>query len=262
MSSFPPDLRFIHEWRTYQKRVLDDLQDHLSNAHLHVVAAPGAGKTVLGLEVIRRLNRRTLVLVPSLTIRNQWVHHFESLFLSSDPAKNDLVSTSLTKPAFLNISTYQALHSAKKNRDNGIADLRGFATLVLDEAHHLRNEWWKVLVELKQQLVGVQVIALTATPPYDVPPREWNRYFEMCGPIDSIISVPELVKERNLCPHADFIYFSLPSESEKEIIRAFRQQLAELKEWLLESSDFSRALLGHPWVSNFESDANQEDILA
>jgi superfamily II DNA or RNA helicase len=261
VKSFPHDLRFIHEWRTYQKRVLEDLQDHLSNAHLHVVAAPGAGKTVLGLEVIRRLNRRTLVLVPSLTIRNQWVHHYGSLFQSADSVKDELVDTSLTEPAFLTVATYQSLHAAKKNRDNGIADLTGIETLVLDEAHHLRNEWWKVLVELKQQLDGVQVIALTATPPYDVPPREWNRYFEMCGPIDSIISVPELVKEGNLCPHADFVYFSLPTEPEREKIRTFRRQLAELKEWLLESKDFSRSLLGHPWVSNFDSDTNQEDIL-
>ena len=36
-----------------EDRVLQELKEHLDDARLHVVAAPGAGKTVLGLEVIR-----------------------------------------------------------------------------------------------------------------------------------------------------------------------------------------------------------------
>ena len=261
MTSFPPDLRFVHPWRTYQQRVLDDLQGHMADSHLHVVAAPGAGKTVLGLEVIRRLDRKTLVLAPSLTIRNQWVHHFHELFVTEDEGKDALVSTSFDEPALLTVVTYQTLHSAATNRENGIADLTGFEALVLDEAHHLRNEWWKVLVGLKKQLSPIRTVALTATPPYDVPAREWNRYFEMCGPIDSIVSVPELVKEGNLCPHQDFVYFCRPSEDEERTIHAFRRQVIELKEWLLASKDFRRALLGHPWVSNFSAEQNESEIL-
>lgn len=84
----------------------------------------------------------------------------------------------------------------------------------------------------------------------------------MCGPIDSIISIPELVKEGNLCPHADFVYFSTPTEPEREKFDEFHRQLGDLKEWLLAAPEFSRALLGHPWVSNFESDTNEEDILS
>ncbi|MCG8457833.1 MAG: DEAD/DEAH box helicase family protein, partial [Holophagales bacterium] len=234
----------------------------MSDSHLHLVAAPGAGKTVLGLEVIRRLDKKTLVLAPTLTVRNQWIHHFENLFQTGDENKHALVSSVLAEPALLTVATYQSLHSAHKNRENGISGLTGFEVLVLDEAHHLRNEWWKVLVEYKKRLGPVKVVALTATPPYDVSPREWNRYFEMCGPIDSIVSIPELVREGNLCPHEDFVHFCLPSELEHKNIRAFRRQVKELKEWLLASRDFARSLLGHPWVSNFESDKNQEDILS
>ena len=261
MTSFPPDLRFVHPWRTYQQRVLDDLAEHTTDAHLHVVAAPGAGKTVLGLEVVRRLNRRTLVLAPSLTVRNQWIHHFHELFVTANGDKAGLVSNSLTEPALMTVATYQSLHSAAKNREEGISDFTDFEVLVLDEAHHLRNEWWKVLVELKDQLPTCRTVSLTATPPYDVPAREWNRYFEMCGPIDSIVSVPELVSEGNLCPHQDFVYFCRPSEEEERTIRLFRRQVEELKEWLLASDDFSRSLLGHPWVSNFDNEQHQADIL-
>ena len=43
------------------------------------------------------------------------------------------------------------------------------------------------------------IIALTATPPYDVSPFE----SQLCGPVDAEVSVPELVLESDLCPHQD-----------------------------------------------------------
>ena len=55
-------------------------------------------------------------------------------------------------------------------------------------------------------------IALTATPPYDVNPREWQRYIELCGPIDEEISVPELVRHGELCPHQDYISLTTPTQ--------------------------------------------------
>ena len=63
-------LHFNGTWRSYQKRILDDLDFHLRDDKLHVVAAPGAGKTTLGIEVISRLNRPSLILfIISLIIR-------------------------------------------------------------------------------------------------------------------------------------------------------------------------------------------------
>lgn len=43
-------LTFRYRWRPYQQRVLDAIDQHLDDARLHIVAAPGAGKTTLGLE--------------------------------------------------------------------------------------------------------------------------------------------------------------------------------------------------------------------
>ena len=107
------ELRFRHNWRPYQKRVLDAIDLHLSDNRLHVVAAPGAGKTVLGLE------------------------------------------------AFLN-------HQVQ--------------VIILDEAHHLRAEWWKVLDQVCNEIPDLTLVALTATPPYDSQSAEWSRYEELCGP--------------------------------------------------------------------------------
>ena len=65
-------MNFTGVWRSYQARVLAEMDVHLADARLHIVAAPGSGKTVLGLEAMRRIGRRALVLSPSITIRDQW----------------------------------------------------------------------------------------------------------------------------------------------------------------------------------------------
>ncbi|HBL78524.1 MAG TPA: hypothetical protein DDZ79_00505, partial [Aequorivita sp.] len=52
-------LLFKFNWRSYQARFLEDFQVYLEDNHLHVVAPPGSGKTVLGLEMMRRINKKT-----------------------------------------------------------------------------------------------------------------------------------------------------------------------------------------------------------
>ncbi|WP_054859228.1 DEAD/DEAH box helicase family protein [Gracilibacillus sp. JCM 18860] len=88
MNKFPDDINFCFPWRSYQGEVLNNLDEHLANRHLHLVAPPGSGKTVLGLEVMRRLNKATLIIAPTIAIRNQWADRFTELFLQK---KNVLI---------------------------------------------------------------------------------------------------------------------------------------------------------------------------
>jgi len=122
-------------------------------------------------------------------------------------------------------------------------------TLVLDEAHHLRNEWWKCLADLKKHLGKPTVVAVTATPPFDVTPLEWERYIGLCGPIDAEISVPELVAQKNLCPHQDYVYLSAPLQAEQEEIREFRREVDAFASGLYANEAFIRMLEGHPCVA-------------
>ena len=64
-------LEFHGTWRSYQARVLQNVSRYLSDDKIHIVAAPGSGKTTLGIELIKRLNANTLILAPSITIRQQ-----------------------------------------------------------------------------------------------------------------------------------------------------------------------------------------------
>lgn len=237
------DVRFDGQFRSYQQKVLDHADKYLKDGHIHIVAAPGSGKTVLGLELIRRLGKRALVLSPTTTIRNQWGERFSEKFTGSEGR----VSYDLLHPSDITSVTYQALCSAMRRKrdeeeggDYSAFDLPaavkkyGISTICLDEAHHLQNEWQKALEAFLQSLDEVKTIALTATPPYDASPGEWSRYIALCGEIDEEIFVPELVKQGTICPHQDYVYFNFPTKKETERFTVYRARAAEAVRLLCE----------------------------
>lgn len=253
------DLKFKGRWRKYQKEVLDRFQDYQADRHVHLVAAPGSGKTTIGIELIARFGNPALVLVPTVTIREQWVDRIQTAFLENEQKISDLVSQNLKEMKALTIVTYQAFHSAmnqlQSQEDGEAEDFVGFdllaslraqkvATLCLDECHHLRNEWWKSLEVFRKQYEQLQVISLTATPPYDSEPELWERYIRMCGEIDQEITVPELVKEATLCPHQDFVYICSPTVKESEHIMLFEDRKWEYIHQLLVNPDFQALVSG------------------
>ncbi|MCY7102280.1 DEAD/DEAH box helicase family protein [Streptococcus oralis] len=253
------DLKFKGRWRKYQKEVLDRFQNYQTDDHVHLVAAPGSGKTTIGIELIARFGNPALVLVPTVTIREQWVDRIQTAFLENEQKISDLVSQNLKEMKALTIVTYQAFHSAmnqlQSQEDGEAEDFVGFdllaslraqkvATLCLDECHHLRNEWWKSLETFRKQYGQLQVISLTATPPYDSEPELWERYIRMCGEIDQEITVPELVKEDTLCPHQDFVYICSPTAEESEHLRQFEDRKWEYIHQLLVNPDFQALVSG------------------
>jgi len=68
------DLRFFGQWRPYQRAALAAFEKDRAAGHLstHIVAPPGSGKTLLGVELIRRVGKRALVLAPNQGIQQQW----------------------------------------------------------------------------------------------------------------------------------------------------------------------------------------------
>ena len=249
---------------------------HLRDDKLHVVAAPGAGKTTLGIEVISRLNRPSLILCPTNTIKNQWKERIRTSFLQEKDY--GIVSTDIRKPGYITVITYQALLAAfcgfdEEPEDNrpeddegtekeytitassrfrmdkaediiGILKSAKVSLLCFDEAHHLRKEWWKALTYLNEHLKPEQTLALTATPPYDADFNEWKRYQELCGDIDEVISIPELVKNGDLCPHQDFIHFSQLHQRERELLENHRQNVNIMLEKLREDKRLQDLLAG------------------
>ena len=247
MNSFEK-IRFKGEFRDYQSRVLDNADKYLRDGRINIVAAPGSGKTVLGLELIRRLASPSIILSPTTAIREQWGERFKELFLDDAEDGSLFFSNDLHKIKLINSVTYQALYTAvdkKSVTDDGDSDcsdvdvfsaMREFRikTVCLDEAHHLKNEWQRALERFISSLDGdVKIISLTATPPYDSEGSEWARYKSICGEIDEEIFVPELVGQNTLCPHQDYVYFNCPTKEEAEAFRAHKERaeraVAELR---------------------------------
>ncbi len=280
-------MKFKGTFRSYQQRVLDHSDEYLKDKRLHIVAAPGSGKTTLGIELITRLGEPCLILTPSITIREQWGARISSSFLNENEKSEEWISSSIKQPLTITTITYQALHSAYTRfhgplpDDNGeitgdtddtvsitceenenavdysdfdlIATIKsaGIRTICLDEAHHLRSEWWKVLEQVIKELGDdITLISLTATPPYDSTPAQWKRYTDLCGPIDEEIFTPELVKDKNLCPHQDYVYFNYPTEEELATVRAFRQNIKDVFAHLSKDDKLLAAIRTHKGLAD------------
>ena len=260
------ELSFKGQWRQYQKRILDESDTYMSDGKIHLVAAPGSGKTTLGIEFIRRFGNPSLILVPTVTIRQQWVDRIKEAFLNDASQADQLISQDLKQPKIITVATYQALHSAMNQLEGDAIsedtddtddqehyefkdfDLNktfrelALGTLCLDECHHLRNEWWKSLESFRKSFPNLNMVSLTATPPYEGEPALWERYITMCGEIDEEITVPELVKEGTLCPHQDYVYFAFPTREEQKHLDQFEKQKHDCLNRLSADDNFSSTI--------------------
>ena len=264
-------LAFRYSWRPYQERVLAAIDNYLDDKRLHIVAAPGAGKTTLGLEVFRRLAKPTLVLSPTRVIRDQWISRLADFCDLPDVENFEWVSKRLDSPKILTSITYQALHvklatndtqSSEDESEEEIVPLTSvdlemlvntikaqqIGVIILDEAHHLRAEWWSALDKLISELPDLTLVSLTATPPYDAVNSEWIKYEQLCGPIDEEISVPELVKAGTLCAHQDYIWAVPVKDTEEKQIEKFDKQVTDFCHSMFVDDRLTKIVSSHPWL--------------
>jgi len=271
------DITFRGSFREYQQRVIDNSCKYFEKDNrIHIVAAPGSGKTILGLELVRIIGAPALVLSPTIAIRDQWRERFEEMYMPENRKIGEYVSCSLIKPSLLTSITYQGLYTSYRRLvdrtkpeetegDDGEAVVENYSgvniielmeqnnisTIVLDEAHHLRAEWQKALTEFIAMVSHkVKIVALTATPPYDSKKSEWDKYIAVCGPIDEEIFVPELIRAKNLCPHQDFIYYNFPTEEESCIIEKYQQNVEQTIKDVFAEGKFLEIIKNAPWYND------------
>lgn len=269
-------LDFKGTFRPYQRRILDHSNDYLKDNKMHIVAAPGSGKTTLGIELIRRLGKRALIVSPRIVIRDQWIQRVKDAFIINDGLS---LSSSLINCGDITSITYQTLFSAmthfkgKEKEDNHTDDILKEETvdyshfdliqnikehhievICLDECHHLHKEWWKALEDFMNALgkENLIIISLTATPPYDSIEGEWIKYTNMCGEVDQEISIPELVKEGNLCPHQDYVLFSYPTKEEKKMMKEHCKKILDIFNFLMNEPILIDIVSKHKAIHDYE----------
>jgi superfamily II DNA or RNA helicase len=106
---------YRHLFRRYQALALEAFEKARAEGRrrAYLVLPPGAGKTVLGLEIARRLGNRTLALGPNTAIQAQWLAQWQdfqpSLVRSGADQELTTPLTALTYQAICNLDSHNPL---------------------------------------------------------------------------------------------------------------------------------------------------------
>ncbi|MBI2415515.1 MAG: DEAD/DEAH box helicase family protein [Candidatus Kerfeldbacteria bacterium] len=140
--------------RTYQLLAIEALAQHNEGI---VVAPPGAGKTVIGLEVIARQQQPALVIVHTKQIMDQWVQRIEDMFGIAKPEIGQLSGAKKKVGKLITVAMIQTLsrmESLEKYKEQ-------FGTIVVDECHHMPAQMFRKVIP---QFNPYYLYGLTATP--------------------------------------------------------------------------------------------------
>lgn len=83
----------------------------------HIVAPPGSGKTIVGLELIRRIGRPAVVFAPTTTIQKQWQEKV-GMFTSDLSEVSRLTSLDPNSLAPINVFTYQLISTPGEEQEH------------------------------------------------------------------------------------------------------------------------------------------------
>lgn len=249
MSNIFSVFEFSIEFYPYQQKAIEVVLDkfHKGKRKFHIVAPPGSGKTIIGLELIRHFGQKAVILSPNTSIQAQWSEKFRNLTLdiSSAPGlwkAEDIVSQSKASDAPIISLTYQGFSVKAQEEDKWLhANVlklfehliqSGYKTLVLDECHHLMAHWAETIHHFLKKQPETTILGLTATPPIDRRQDELNLYLSLVGDVDYEIPAPAVIKQGHLAPFQDLIYLVRPNEIESQFILQAHEELRLLVEEL------------------------------
>ena len=337
-------LSFRYPFRKYQKMMLSQVDARPGLRKFHIVAPPGSGKTIVGLELIRRFDCPAVVFAPTTTIQEQWKDKV-GMFLEDTSLVSSITSLDPHKNALINVFTYQLISTPGEAQEFGrqmavkrwiddllvegqaedekaaserLASLKannpdeygreirkrylrvkrdllrredidiasflhpnarkliddlvahGVKVVVLDECHHLLDYWAIVIRYLIRKIENPVIIGLTATLPSLEDEDEYENYTSLLGDVDFEVPTPAVVKEGDLAPYRDLVYFVAPTDQEFKYLRniqaAFEEALAKttkdpsFRDWVIQQvtvrptadggrETFEQYLNSHPILS-------------
>jgi superfamily II DNA or RNA helicase len=129
-------LEFQGTLRDYQYNIIDKYIAHVGESGGGLLdVEPGKGKTVMALNIISRLKKKTLVIVHKTFLMNQWIERIEQFLPDAKVGRiqGDIIDT---KDKDIVLGMLQSL-SNKEYSDELWAE---FGLCVFDECHHLSAE--------------------------------------------------------------------------------------------------------------------------
>ena len=150
----PFDVHFHGELTQAQDQAVRSMLAHDTGIY---VAPPGSGKTVVGIYLIARRVRNTLVLVHRTPLLEQWIAQL-AVFLDLKPKEIGQIGGGKRKPnGTLDVAMFQSLV-----RRNDVDDLVGkYGHVIVDECHHVPAVSFEQVI---QKVRAKYITGLTATP--------------------------------------------------------------------------------------------------
>ena len=231
-----------HPLRRHQEEALAAVDEaHRSGAdRWWVTMPPGAGKTLVGTEVARRLGRRTVVFSPNTAIQGQWARTWDAYDGPRAGTRRDL-RTGFTSLTYQSLAVFDEDADGAGSNGSHLARLHphglalietlesaGPLTIVLDECHHLLEVWGELLREVLDRLPAAGVLGLTATPPGSMTRSQAGLTEALFGPILYEARIPALVKERTLAPYAELAWLVEPTPDEAAWLGEQSERFSEL----------------------------------
>lgn len=101
-------LSFRYPFRKYQRMILSQIESGQGDHKYHLVAPPGSGKTIVGIELINCFQAPAVVFAPTTTIQLQWREKV-GMFTESADQVELITSLDPKNLAHINIFTYQLI---------------------------------------------------------------------------------------------------------------------------------------------------------
>lgn len=163
--SWKTSLATGQQWqlRSYQQEAVNAFVGEGTTGGSGVVVMPcGAGKTIVGLAVMERLQCETLILTSNLTSVHQWIHEILTKTTIS-PGQIGEYSGQQKQVMPVTVSTYQMLtYRKQKNGEQVHLDLfnqRDWGLIIYDEVHLLPAPVFRATADIQ----GARRLGLTAT---------------------------------------------------------------------------------------------------
>lgn len=176
------DVEFKKSLRDNQKEAAEVL---LKNQMGILQAAPGFGKTVIGIYLIAKRKTSTLILVDSKEIQEQWAERIEEFLEYPKPKKKKdrFVCKYNGTSKKLNGNIDIVMVRSLKNRDDLSDLLKNYGLTIIDECHHVACDSF---LHVMRNVSSRYIYGLSATPKRD------DGLFKVitmyCGPIRKKIS--------------------------------------------------------------------------
>lgn len=144
--------------RPYQTEAADlfHANGEMRGGHGVIVLPCGAGKTIVGMAAMEKLQTETLILTTAITAVRQWIAELlDKTTLTGDQIGEYSGDKKEIKP--ITVSTYQILGASEKHRE--LLDNRKWGLIVYDEVHTLPAPVFRMTAELQSK----RRLGLTAT---------------------------------------------------------------------------------------------------